>query len=65
MRLDYSSMVTPQTVYDYDMSSREMILKKQDEVPGYNREAYKTIRLSAPADDGKEVPVSWYTNRST
>ncbi len=58
VRLDYSSMVTPQTVYDYDMSSREMILKKQDEVPGYNREAYKTIRLSAPADDGKEVPVS-------
>lgn len=58
VRLDYSSMVTPQSVYDYDMSSREMELKKQDEVPGYNRDSYQTIRLSAPVDDGKKVPVS-------
>ncbi len=58
VRLNYSSLVTPPTVYDYDMSSREKILRKQDEVPGYNREAYSTQRLWAPADDGKKVPVS-------
>ena len=58
VRLNYSSLVTPPTVYDYDMSSREKILRKQDEVPGYNRDAYSTQRLWAPADDGKKVPVS-------
>ena len=58
MRLDYSSLVTPESVYDYNMSSREKLLKKQDEVPGYNRDEYTTSRLWAPADDGKKVPVS-------
>jgi len=58
VRLNYSSLVTPQSVYDYNMATREKVLKKQDEVPGYNREAYTTKRLRAPADDGKEVPVS-------
>ena len=58
VRLDYSSLVTPQSVFDYDMKSREKVLRKQDEVIGYNREDYKTERLTAPADDGKEVPVS-------
>ncbi|MFH1964981.1 MAG: oligopeptidase B, partial [Acidobacteriota bacterium] len=58
LRLNYSSLITPESVYDYNMSSREKLLKKQDEVPGYNRDAYTTSRLWAPADDGKEVPVS-------
>lgn len=58
VRLNYSSMVTPPTVYDYNMATREKILRKQDEVPGYNREAYTTDRLWATAGDGTRVPVS-------
>ncbi len=58
VRLNYSSLVTPDSVYDYNMSTREKVLKKQDEVPGYNPEDYTTCRLWAPADDGKKVPIS-------
>jgi len=58
VRLNYSSLVTPPTVYDYNMATREKLLRKQDEVPGYNRDAYSTERLWATAADGTQVPVS-------
>jgi len=58
VRLNYSSMVTPPTVYDYNMATREMIVRKQDEVPGYDGDAYTTERHWASAGDGTQVPVS-------
>jgi oligopeptidase B len=59
LRFNYSSMVTPSTVYDYDMDSRRMELKKRTEVlGGYDPARYGTERLWARAADGVRVPIS-------
>jgi len=59
LRFEYTSMKTPQTIYDYDMATRQRTLLKQEEVlGGFNGEDYLTERLYAPASDGTEVPLS-------
>jgi oligopeptidase B len=58
-RLVYQSLVTPESVFDYDMVSRERELMKQEEVlGGYDPALYAQERLFAPAPDGTPVPVS-------
>ena len=59
LRLTYESMVTPVTVYDYDFTRRELLVRKVQEIPsGYDSCQYHTERLLAPARDGANVPVS-------
>lgn len=59
LRVFYTSLLTPQTVYDYNMTTRELELLKQTEVRGgWNREDYVTELLMVPARDGAEIPVS-------
>ncbi len=59
LRLTYSSLITPDSVYDYDVRSRERELKKRDEVlGGYDPRLYRVERFMAPARDGAMVPVS-------
>ena len=59
LRYGYSSMTTPNSVYDYDMQTRERELKKQDEVLGeFDSADYVTERLHATARDGVQVPIS-------
>lgn len=57
-RFTYQSMVTPATVFDYDMTKRERILRKQNEVPGYDPALYVTERQWATARDGIKIPLS-------
>jgi oligopeptidase B len=58
-RLNYQSMVTPPSVYDYDLASRERTLLKREEVlGGYDPGRYSTERLWASARDGVRVPIS-------
>lgn len=58
-RLNYSSMVTPATVYDYDPKTNRLTTLKVQEIPtGYDPSKYVTERLMLPARDGKRVPVS-------
>jgi len=58
-RFGYSSMVTPSSVFDYDLSTGERELKKETQIlGGYDRTNYATERLTAIASDGTEVPVS-------
>jgi oligopeptidase B len=58
-RLNYSSMVTPATVYDYDPKTNKLTSLKVQEIPsGYDPSQYVTERLMLPARDGKQVPVS-------
>ncbi|HET7038701.1 MAG TPA: S9 family peptidase, partial [Gemmatimonadales bacterium] len=58
-RFQYSSLVTPSSVYDYDLSTRQRELKKRQEIPsGYDASRYEVRRLMAPARDGAQVPVS-------
>ncbi|RMG20492.1 MAG: S9 family peptidase, partial [Methanobacteriota archaeon] len=59
LRIHYTSLITPRTVYDYNMDTRDMELKKQEEVlGGYNPQDYTTERLFAPAPDGTPIPIS-------
>ena len=59
LRIGYDSMVTPQTVFDYDLATRTLITRKVRQVPsGYDASQYVTERLMAPARDGVKVPIS-------
>ncbi|MDZ7630176.1 MAG: S9 family peptidase [Gemmatimonadaceae bacterium] len=59
LRFTYSSLVTPATVIDYDMATRQRTVKKQQEVlGGYDPTKYGVERRMAKARDGVMVPVS-------
>ena len=59
MRYGYTSLVTPSSVFDYDLDTRERTLRKQQPVlGGYDPDEYETERLWATAPDGVEVPIS-------
>ncbi len=59
LRLGYTSLVTPFSVYDYDMDARTRELRKQSEVVGgYDAASYATERIFAEAADGARVPIS-------
>ncbi|MGZ3362019.1 MAG: S9 family peptidase, partial [Xanthobacteraceae bacterium] len=59
LRFTYSSMTTPEEVWDYDLASRQRTLRKRQQIPtGHNSADYITRRLSAPAADGETVPIS-------
>lgn len=58
-RFGYTSLVTPSTVYDYQLDSRERVQRKRQAVlGGYDPARYATQRLNARAPDGAAVPVS-------
>ena len=58
-RFGYSSLVTPPSVYDYDLDTRHRELKKRQPVlGGYEPDDYETLRLWATAPDGVKVPIS-------
>ena len=66
LRFGYTSLKTPAAVYDYDMDSRERVLRKQQEIPsGYDADQYETRRIWAIARDGTEVPISLLMLRDT
>jgi oligopeptidase B len=59
VRFVYESLVTPRSVYDYDVRSGEQILKKQQPVLGdFNSGNYVSERLHARAKDGTFIPMS-------
>ena len=54
-----SPVITPPSVFDYDVEKRTSTLLKQNEVPGgYDPSKYKSERVWATARDGVKVPVS-------
>jgi len=57
-RYAYQSLVTPSSVYDYDVNARRSELLKRIEVPGYDETQYTSERLWAAAKDGTKVPIS-------
>lgn len=66
LRYEYTSMKTPLSVYDYDMTTRQRTLLKQEEVlGGFNPDHYVTERLYARAADGVEIPISLLYRKGT
>jgi oligopeptidase B len=58
-RYSYQSLVTPPSVFDYDVEKHTSTLLKQNEVPGgYDMAKYKSERIWATARDGVKVPIS-------
>jgi oligopeptidase B len=58
-RYSYQSLITPASVFDYDVEKHTSALLKQTEVPGgYDPAKYKSERVWATAKDGVKVPVS-------
>ncbi len=59
LRYGYASLITPNSIYDYDMVKREGVLLKRQEIPGgYNPDNYTVERFFVKAKDGAQVPVS-------
>jgi oligopeptidase B len=59
LRFNYTSLITPPSVFDYDMQTKARELKKQTEVLGdYDQTQYQSEWLMATAQDGTQVPIS-------
>jgi oligopeptidase B len=59
LRYNYTSLITPNTVYDLNMKTGQRDLKKRDPVlGGYDPANYTAERLWATARDGTKIPVS-------
>ncbi|WP_433501647.1 S9 family peptidase [Sphaerimonospora sp. CA-214678] len=66
LRLSYTSMVTPPSVYDYDLRTDELILLKRKPVlGGYDPADYEQFREWATAEDGTRVPISIVVRKGT
>jgi oligopeptidase B len=64
LRLRYTSMVTPPSVYDYYFERRELVLRKATPVlGGYDPAGYEQFREWAVAEDGTRVPISLVCRR--
>ncbi len=65
-RFRYSSLVTPPSVFDYDLRTRERTLLKETPVlGGWNRLMYVTERVFATAADGTKIPISLVRHKDT
>lgn len=66
LRFAYTSLTTPETVFDYDLAQRTRIQKKQQAVlGGYDPNNYVAERLYATARDGTQVPISLVRRKDT
>ncbi|MBS4062788.1 MAG: S9 family peptidase [Bacteroidetes bacterium] len=59
LRYGYTSLTTPNSVFEFDMTTKEKTLLKQQEVlGGYNPDGYQSERIYAISHDGTKVPIS-------
>ncbi len=66
LRFTYESPSTPEQTFDFDLDTRERVLRKTQEVPsGHDPELYVVERFFITADDGAEVPVTVLRLKST
>ncbi len=66
IRFTYSSMTTPAQIFDYNMRTKERVLRKTQEVPsGHTIEDYVTRRVMADAHDGEKIPVTLLYKKDT
>jgi oligopeptidase B len=66
LRFNYTSMITPGSVYDYNMDTKAKELKKQNEVVGgYDKNDYVAERVFVTSRDGKRVPLSIVYKKGT
>jgi oligopeptidase B len=65
-RYAYQSLVSPSSVYEYDLRTAKSTLLKELEIPGgFDRSLYASERVHARAEDGTAIPVSIVYRRDT
>ncbi|HJP59277.1 MAG TPA: S9 family peptidase, partial [Gemmatimonadaceae bacterium] len=64
LRFLYQSMLTPPSTYDYSFSTRQRVLRKKVEVPGFDPSKYEVKRFMVRARDGAMVPVSMIVGKN-
>ena len=66
VRYQYQSLITPASVYDYNMTDATQTLLKQTPVlGGYDPAQYVSERFHATASDGTRIPISLVSKRGT
>jgi oligopeptidase B len=66
VRYNYSSMITPNSTYEFDFKTRKSELVKQQEIPsGHDKTQYETTRVWVPSRDGVKIPVSIVMKKGT
>jgi oligopeptidase B len=66
LRIGYTSLTTPSSVIDYDMTNRTKVIKKEHEVMGdFDKNNYTAERIWATARDGVKVPISIVKHKKT
>jgi len=66
LRFTYESFITPRSVFDFDLRTRERVLRKQQPVlDGYDQTKYTSERIHAAAPDGTRIPVSLVYRQDT
>ena len=64
IRLGYTSLSVPASVYDYDVAARDLrLLRRTPVLGGYDPADYEERRLWATAEDGERVPISFVCRR--
>ncbi len=64
VRLGYTSLTVPASIYDYEVASRDLrLLRRMPVLGGYDPAEYEEHRLWATAEDGERVPISFVSRR--
>ena len=65
VRLHYSSLATPATVFEYNLVTKEMCARKTQRIlGGFDASNYQVERIKAPSKDGTMVPISLVYRKS-
>lgn len=65
IRINYSSLVRPNSVLEYDFSNKQLKTLKVTEIPsGYDESLYQSERIFATSKDGTKVPISLVYKKS-
>lgn len=66
LRYTYSSMITPDSVFDFDLVDKTRVLRKEKNPNSpYNKVNYKTQRLFVKSTDGSNIPLSLVYRKDT
>jgi oligopeptidase B len=66
LRFGYTSLTTPRSTYDYNLTTRvKTLLKEQEVLGGFDKSDYKSERVFVTARDGVKVPVSLVYHKNT
>jgi oligopeptidase B len=58
LRIVYTSLITPESIFDYHVKDKQLELLKEEEIKNYNKEDFVTTRKFVKARDGVKVPIS-------